>query len=117
MAAALANVSSNNKIDQLPLADPTASNAFQKLESQTLRDMLMKNNLSSRDQKEFQKEFDEFQEELRKRSSESRTPEQMENQLSKSHNYMSEIGEGAGRGGRVLLGRRFTPGLSNGSDS
>lgn len=75
IAAALANVSSINKIDQLPLADPTASNAFQKLESQTLRDMLMKNNLSSRDQKEFQKEFDEFQEELKKRSSDGRTPE------------------------------------------
>ena len=30
---------------------------------------------------------------------------------------MSDIGEGAGRGGRYLLGMRLTPGLSNGSDS
>ena len=36
------------------------SNALRKLDSQTLRDMLLNNNLSSRDQKEFQKEFEEF---------------------------------------------------------
>ena len=84
LALANMNISSNIKTDNIP------STQFHKLDSQTLRDMLMKNNLSSRDQKEFQKEFDEFQEELKKRSSDSRTPDLFDgNQLSKSHNDTS----------------------------